>query len=171
MSGLLPSGFTTKILYAFIISPMRATSPTYLIILDLISLIIFGEGYNLWYSSLFSLFQLPATSQRFLLLELSMERVNSQNGHWTHCVCLHFLQFVTFTCNSIKINTTENVCVHTHIHTHTWNGSWTHDPSVLTDQDLATAEADRKSQFTRWNSDSDCPRFSSVTPVGKVLDL
>jgi hypothetical protein len=34
-------------LYAFLISPMCATRPTHLIILDLITLIIFGEAHKL----------------------------------------------------------------------------------------------------------------------------
>jgi hypothetical protein len=37
----LPSGFLTNILYALHFAPMRATCPTYVILLDLIILIIF----------------------------------------------------------------------------------------------------------------------------------
>jgi len=43
-SGLFPSGFLTEILYTFLISPIRAKSPTYLILLDFITLIIFVKG-------------------------------------------------------------------------------------------------------------------------------
>jgi hypothetical protein len=37
-----PSGFQTKILYAFLISPMRYVFLAHIIILDIITLIIFG---------------------------------------------------------------------------------------------------------------------------------
>jgi hypothetical protein len=61
-SSLLPTGFSTKILYAFLISPMRATWPAYLFLLDLITLLTLGEAQKLWSSTLCSLFQPPATS-------------------------------------------------------------------------------------------------------------
>jgi hypothetical protein len=46
-SGLFSSGFRTKILYAFVFSPMLATFPAHLILLDYIILIIFSEQYKL----------------------------------------------------------------------------------------------------------------------------
>jgi hypothetical protein len=51
-SGLLPSGFPIKILYAFLFSPIRATCPAHRTLLDLIILIILGEEDKLWGSSL-----------------------------------------------------------------------------------------------------------------------
>ena len=42
----LSSGFSTKTLYALLLSPIRATWPTHLILFDLITRNIFGEDYR-----------------------------------------------------------------------------------------------------------------------------
>jgi hypothetical protein len=64
-SGLFPSGFHTNILYAFLLSPIRTTCSAHLIVLDLIILIILGEEYKLWSSTLCSFLQPPVTSSLF----------------------------------------------------------------------------------------------------------
>jgi len=46
-SGLFPSGFPTKFVYAFHIFPMRGTRHAHLTILDLITLTISVEIYKL----------------------------------------------------------------------------------------------------------------------------
>ena len=45
-SGLFISDFPTKILYAPLLSPIRATCSTHLILLDLITRTIYGEQYR-----------------------------------------------------------------------------------------------------------------------------
>jgi hypothetical protein len=64
-SALFPFGFPTNILYELLFHLSHATCPAHRIILDWIILIVLGEKYTLWRSSLCSLFQPPITSSLF----------------------------------------------------------------------------------------------------------
>ena len=61
-SGLLPSGFPTKTLYTPLSSPIRATCPAHLILLDFIIRTILGEEYKSFSSSLCNFLHSPITS-------------------------------------------------------------------------------------------------------------
>jgi len=61
-SGLFTSGFPTKNLFTPLSSPIRATCPAYLILLDFITRTILGEEYKSFSSSLCNLLHSPVTS-------------------------------------------------------------------------------------------------------------
>ena len=92
-SGLLRSGFPSKNLYTPLSSPIRATCPAHLILLNFITRTIFGEQYKLFSSSLCNLLHSPVTSSLLgpnILLNtmfsnnlsfLSSRNVNDQVSH------------------------------------------------------------------------------------------
>jgi len=54
-----PSGFRIKILYSLLLSPILATYPAHVILLDLITRKIFGKGYRSRSPSVRNLLQSP----------------------------------------------------------------------------------------------------------------
>ena len=93
-SGLFPSGFSIRTLYAALSSPIRASCPAYLILLDFITRTILGEEYRPFSSSLCNLLHSPVTSSLLgpnILLNiifsntlsfLSSLAVSDQASHW-----------------------------------------------------------------------------------------
>jgi hypothetical protein len=61
-SGLFPSGFPTKSLYTPLLSPIRATCPSHVILLDLSTRTILGEEHRSLSSSLSSFLHSPVSS-------------------------------------------------------------------------------------------------------------
>jgi hypothetical protein len=73
----LSSGFSTKILCEFLISPVCATCSAHVTLLDLITLIISGEMYELWSCSLCSFLQPPVISITYRLPTLISDLRNT----------------------------------------------------------------------------------------------
>jgi hypothetical protein len=80
-SGLFPSGFPTRILYAFLISPSRATCPAHVILLVFVTLTVLGEVCKIQSSSLFSI---SPASRHFLPLG---SKYSPQHPVLKHSLC------------------------------------------------------------------------------------
>ena len=61
-SGLFPSSFSTKTPYVTLLSPIRATCPVHISLLDFITRIIFGQEYRSLSFSLCSFLHFPVIS-------------------------------------------------------------------------------------------------------------
>jgi hypothetical protein len=84
-SDLFPSSYLTKILHAFVTSPMRAAYPVHRIILDFITLITFGEEEKLRCSLLCIFLQSSVSSFRLNQFDFLTNITNQDDktGHKT----------------------------------------------------------------------------------------
>ena len=87
-SGLFPSGFTTKTPYTPLLSPIRATCPDHLILLDLITRTMLGEDYKSFCSSLCNFLHYPITPSllgpNILLNTLFLKNLSLSSSHNVH---------------------------------------------------------------------------------------
>ena len=92
-SGLFPSGFPTKTLYTPLSSPICATCPAHLILLDFITRTILGEQYKSFSSSLCNLLHSPITSSLLgpnILLN-AMSNISILYDQFTQCDWKHYV--------------------------------------------------------------------------------
>ena len=86
-SGFFPSGFSTKTVYTPLLSPVRATCQSHIILLNVITFKILGEQYISLHSSLWSFLPSPFTSS-LLDPNIPLHTLISKHSHPTflpHC--------------------------------------------------------------------------------------
>ena len=118
-SGLFPSGFPTKTLYTSLYSPIRATCPAHLILLDFITRTILGEQYKSFSSSLCNLLHSPVTTQ--FLIQNKIHEVphcatlssfllpSTFKAHLPQHPSLEYPQLILFAlCEKVKFDTQYN---------------------------------------------------------------
>ena len=140
-SGLFPSGFPIKALFVPPLSPICATCPAHLILLDLITWIIFDEEYGSLSSSLCSFLlsqkgekkPLPLLGPNFLLgalfsntlsLRSSLNVIHQVSHPYKttgKIMVLYILIFYIY------------IYTHTHTHTHTHTRVYRHTRTILLD--------------------------------------
>jgi hypothetical protein len=97
-SGLFPSGFPTKTLYTPLLSPIRATRPTPLILHDSIIRTILGEEYRSLSSSLCSFCSFILLIINFNLCMVCTISSTFDNFYVSHTSILHIPTSLCYSC-------------------------------------------------------------------------